>query len=224
MAILLRAMTKTRLLFSALLAASLLLPACDGGGAKKDGAKAEGDEKAAKEGEEKKSEAPAAAEPESEEARPAESVTLKLAEAKLWEEGKEDKMIKIAADGTITVEGAEGGGKVTADGKLQNKDGEVFAELKPDGKISLKGVDTLPLTIDEKGVVEANGKKMSIGEDGAIVTEPADEKVKMKTEGCTGDMARTCMFAMMGVMMAVLEPVDGPGGAPAEVPADPAAK
>lgn len=212
-----RGMTSPRLLLSSLLAASLLLPACDGGGARKDGASATANKDAgeADEGAETRAKPAAEGETEPEQVEPAKAVTLKLAEAKLWEEGKEDRMIKIAADGTITVEGAEGGGKVTADGKLQNEDGVVFAQLKADGSISLKGVDSLPLNIDESGVVEANGKKMSVGEDGSIVTDPVDEKVKMKTEGCTGDMARTCMFAMMGVMMAVLEPVDGPAGAPA---------
>lgn len=212
-------MTRSRLMLCSLLCVAFLVPACGGGGEKKDEAKKDDAKKdEANKDEVKKEEAnkdePA---PENEQDEPAATAnaSLTLGAAKLYEPDQKDKAIIIGEDGSITAEGEEGGGSVTADGKLLGKDGKVFAELKSDGKVTLMGQKTT-LTIDDKGVASANDKRMSIGEDGKFVTDPADDKLKLESEGCTGEMARTCMFVMMGMLMPG-RPVDSAG--PVEVPA-----
>ena len=137
---------------------------------------------------------------------------LVMGDAKLFERDEPDNAFAIAADGTLTLEG-RAVGTVSADGTLKGPDGTVVMQAQADGSVLVRG-ESSGLSLSSTGGSAVMGDRtvtVSFDAEGIVTIDPPPENegLLMGHEGCEGDMAKTCMLVMFGLLMA--EPVESPG-------------
>lgn len=153
---------------------------------------------------------------------PAEAL-LVMGEAKLFERDEPDNAFGIAADGTLTLEG-QAVGTVSADGSLKGPDGAVVMQAQADGSVLVRG-EPSGLTLSDNGGSATMGDRtvtVSFDGEGLVTIDPPPENAGLLTghEGCEGDMAKTCMLVMFGLLMAEPAPSDGPTPVEAAPPSE----
>lgn len=147
---------------------------------------------------------------------PAETL-LVMGDAKLFERDEPDNAFSIAADGTLTLEG-QAVGTVSADGTLKGPDGTVVMQAQADGSVLVRG-EASGLSLSEKGGSAVMGDRtvtVSFDADSIVTIDPPPDNagLLMGHEGCEGEMAKTCMLVMFGLLMAEPAETAGPESLP----------
>lgn len=121
---------------------------------------------------------------------------LMLKAFKLYDATNPVQAIEMNEQGAIMVSGAEVA-VLHADGSLK-RDGAVLAKLNEDGTVTFSGTPDFTMSIDADGVATMSGSDARIyfAEDGSLVGQN-ESAPKMASEGCTGEVARTCVFVLL---------------------------
>lgn len=130
------------------------------------------------------------------------SPRLTLGAFRIFEARNPEQAIEMTDEGAVMVGGQEVA-RVNEDGSLIRR-GVVMATLKEDGRILSGENKPLPMKLDANGVATMSGvtEKVYFGEDGSLVGQN-ENAPKMASEGCTGEVARACMFVLLVTSMPV---------------------
>ncbi len=129
-------------------------------------------------------------------------VNLTLGAFRLYEADNPAQAIEMTADGGVVIGGAEVA-RVYTDGRVMRGE-ELLVTLKEDGSIMMASGDVFPVTLDANGHASSPDLPESLffAEDGSISGQN-ESAPKMASEGCQGDVARTCMLVLLVSAMPV---------------------
>jgi hypothetical protein len=169
--------------------------------------------------EETKDAAPAAGAPAPAEDPPAGSgstAVLTLGEAKIMREGHADRAIELHADGSVTLAGMPFG-TLSTDGRLLDPEGALMMTAREDGSVIGRDGGPIGITLDATGgriELDKLKVKVSFSADGTIEIEASGEHAvllqqgapKLRSEGCTGPVQRSCALLTSSYLMALGNP------------------